>query len=61
MKADKLMKDRKQAAVQMIHSAFANKSDGKPGLIFSKYCSYLIDTLPTIIYAKESGGEELGP
>lgn len=61
VRADKLMKDRKQAAVQMIHSAFANKSDGKPGLVFSKYCSYLIDTLPTIIYAKESGGEELDP
>lgn len=59
VRADKLMKDRKQAAVQMIHSSFSNKSDGKPGLIFSKYCSYLIDTLPTIIYAKESGGEEL--
>ena len=58
-KADKLTKDIKKAAVNATHDMFADQSDGKPGLMIHNTCTYLIDTLPTIVYAKESGGEEL--
>ena len=59
MKADKLNKELKKAAVNETHSMLAEKSDGKPGLQIHHLCTYLIDTLPAIVYAKDSGGEEL--
>lgn len=59
VKADKLNKDLKKAAVNETHSMLALQSDGKPGLQIHNTCTYLIDTLPTIVYAKETGGEEL--
>ncbi len=33
--------------------------DNEPSLLFHRTCNYLIKTLPTIVYAKETGGEEL--
>lgn len=59
VKADKLTKDIKKAAVNALHDMLAPQSDGKPGVQFHRTCTYIIDTLPTIVYAKESGGEEL--
>ena len=37
----------------------ANGSDGRPLLMINIRCDYLIETLPTIVYAKETGGEQL--
>ena len=59
VKADKLSKDIKKAAVNALHDMLALQSDEKPGVQFHSSCTYIIDTLPTIVYAKESGGEEL--
>ena len=59
VKADKLTKDIKEAAVSATHDMMANASDGKPSLQIHRTCEYLIETLPTIVYAKDSGGEEL--
>lgn len=59
VKADKLNKELKKAAVNETHSMLAEQSDGKPGLQIHTTCTYLIETLPGIVYAKETGGEEL--
>ena len=59
LKADKLTKDIKTAAVNATHSMLANGSDGRPLLMINIRCDYLIETLPTIVYAKETGGEQL--
>lgn len=59
VKADKLNKDLKKAAVNATHDMLAMQSDGKPGLLIHHTVNYLIETLPTIVYAKETGGEEL--
>lgn len=59
VKADKLTKEIKKAAVNALHDLLAVQSDGKAGLQIHRTCTYIIDTLPTIVYAKESGGEEL--
>lgn len=59
VKADKLTKEIKKAAVNALHDMLADQSDGKPGVQFHRTCDYIIDTLPAIVYAKESGGEEL--
>lgn len=59
VKADKLTKDIKTAAVNATHSMLADGSDGKPLLLINQRCDYLIETLPTIVYAKETGGEHL--
>lgn len=59
VKADKLTKEIKKAAVNATHDMMAVQDDGKAGLQIHRTCTYLIDTLPTIVYAKESGGEEL--
>ena len=59
VKADKLTKEIKKAAVNALHDMLADQSDGKPGVQFHRTCNYIIDTLPAIVYAKESGGEEL--
>lgn len=59
VKADKLTRDIKKAAVNATHDMMADASDGKPLLQIHRTCEYLIETLPTIIYAKDGGGEEL--
>jgi len=59
VKADKLTQDIKKAAVNATHDMMAIQADGKAGLQIHRTCTYLIDTLPTIVYAKESGGERL--
>lgn len=61
IKADKLNRDLKKSAINMFHNMLAESSDGKPSLMIHDSCQYLIDTLPTIVYAKESGGEEIDP
>ena len=53
------MRDVKMSAVNSLHDMFANQADGRPGIMIHASANYLIDTLPTIIYAKDSGGEEL--
>ncbi|ATW62210.1 terminase large subunit [TM7 phage DolZOral124_53_65] len=58
-RADKLSKDIKKSAVNSLHNMFAPSSDGHPAILIHRTCDYLIETLPTIVYAKESGGEEL--
>ncbi len=59
VKADKLTQEVKKAAVNATHDMLAVQSDGKPGLQIHSTCTYLIDTLPSIVYAKETGGEKL--
>lgn len=59
IRADKLMRDVKMSAVNSLHDMLADQADGKPGILIHSSANYLIDTLPTIIYAKDSGGEEL--
>lgn len=59
VKADKLNRDLKKASIYRLHDMFADLPDEKPGIQIHRNCSYLIDTLPTIVYAKDSGGEEL--
>ncbi|MCA9340890.1 MAG: hypothetical protein KDA17_08305, partial [Candidatus Saccharibacteria bacterium] len=59
VRADKLTRDIKKSAINSLHNMFAPSSDGKPALLIHQTASYLIETLPTIVYAKESGGEEL--
>lgn len=59
VRADKLTKDIKQSAVMSLHDMLAEASDGKPSLQIQRSCEYLVETLPTIVYAKDSGGEEL--
>ena len=59
IRADKLMQDLKQSAVNSLHDMLADASDDKPFIQIHRTCSYLIETLPTIVYAKESGGERL--
>lgn len=59
VRADKLSRDIKKSAINSLHNMFAPGSDGKPLLLIHRMCGYLIETLPGIVYAKESGGEEL--
>lgn len=59
VRADKMMKDLKMSAINSIHDMLAPSPDGKPSLMIHRSCEYLIETLPAIVYAKESGGEEL--
>lgn len=59
IKADKLTKDIKTNSVTAMHDMMADSSDGKPAIQIHRSCSYLLETLPTIVYAKDSGGEEL--
>ena len=59
VRADKMMRDKKISAIDTLHNMFANALDNEPSLLFHRTCSYLIKTLPTIVYAKETGGEEL--
>lgn len=59
VKADKLNKDIKQAAVNATHDMLQDSEDGKPFLQIHHSCKYLIETLPTIVYAKDTGGEKL--
>ncbi len=59
VRADKLSRDLKKSAINSMHNMFAPSSDGKPSILIHRLCTYLIETLPTIVYAKESGGEEL--
>lgn len=59
VRADKLNRDLKKSAVNSLHTLLAEASDDKPAIQIHTSCEYLIETLPTIIYAKDSGGEEL--
>lgn len=59
IKADKLTRELKKSAITMFHNLLAPASDGIPALLIHHSCNYLIDTLPTIVYAKDSGGEEI--
>lgn len=59
VKADKMTKELKFSAINSIHNMFAPAIDGKPSLLFHRSCYYLLETLPTIVYAKECGGDEL--
>lgn len=59
VRADKMVKDVKFSAINSIHDMLADSSDGKPFLMIHRTCEYLIETLPTIVYAKDGGGEEL--
>lgn len=59
VRADKLNEELKQYGITMIHEAFADSPDGKPALLIHSSCDYLIETLPQIIYAKETGGEKI--
>lgn len=59
VRADKLSRDIKKSAINSMHNMFAASSDGKPSILIHRLCTYLIETLPTIVYKKESGGEEL--
>ena len=61
VRADKLSRDIKKSAINSLHNMFAPSSDGRPALLIHELCEYLIETLPTIVYKKESGGEELDP
>lgn len=61
VKADKLNKDLKRASINIFHDMLADASDGKPAVQIHRTCEYLIETLPTIVYAKDSGGEEIDP
>lgn len=59
VRADKLNRELKKSAINSLHNMFAPASDERPGIQIMRYCEYLIETLPTIIYAKDGGGEEL--
>lgn len=59
VKSSKLVRDVKKSAINSLHVMFAPAKDGKPSIQIHRTCEYLIETLPTIIYAKDSGGEEL--
>ena len=59
VRADKLNKDLKKSAVNSLHVLFTDATDGKAAIQIHRSCEYLIETLPTIVYAKDSGGEEL--
>ena len=59
VKSGKLVRDVKKSAINSLHVMFAPAKDGKPSIQIHRTCEYLIETLPTIIYAKDSGGEEL--
>lgn len=59
VRADKLNRDLKLSAVNTLHTLFSDAPDSKPAIQIHTSCEYLIETLPTIIYAKDSGGEEL--
>lgn len=59
VKADKLSKDLKKASINTFHDMLAEASDGKAAVQIHFTCEYFIETLPTIVYAKDSGGEEI--
>ena len=61
VRASKLTREVKKAAITTMHGMLADASDGKPGIQIHNSCEYLIETLPGIVYAKESGGEEIDP
>lgn len=61
VRADKLNQELKTYGITMLHEKFADASDGKPGLLIHWGCEYLIETLPEIVYANESGGEKIDP
>lgn len=59
VKADKLSKELKKASINTFHDMLAEASDGKAAVQIHFTCEYFIETLPTIVYAKDSGGEEI--
>ena len=61
VRADKLNKELKKASVNNLHDLLAEAPDGHPALQIHDSCTYLIETLPTITYAKDTGGEEIDP
>ena len=61
VRADKLNQELKNYGIAMLHERFADAQDGKPALLFHWSCEYLIETLPEITYASESGGEKIDP